>query len=104
VSPRATRARSAETEDLWGSSLGFFRVWVAHLGRQFGLLQELAGRDVGLTPSALAARCACHAPTVTAWCEAAHALGLLERTGGRYGLQTMCEGGGQANVTILERL
>jgi acetyl-CoA C-acetyltransferase len=31
-------------------------------------------------------------------------LSELERTGGRYGLQTMCEGGGQANVTILERL
>jgi len=28
----------------------------------------------------------------------------LERRGGRYGLQTMCEGGGQANVTIVERL
>ena len=28
----------------------------------------------------------------------------LERTEGRYGLQTMCEGGGQANVTIIERL
>jgi acetyl-CoA C-acetyltransferase len=28
----------------------------------------------------------------------------LERTGGRYGLQTMCEGGGQANVAIIERL
>ncbi len=28
----------------------------------------------------------------------------LERTGGRYGLQTMCEGGGQANATIIERL
>ncbi len=28
----------------------------------------------------------------------------LERTGCRYGLQTMCEGGGQANVTIIERL
>ncbi len=28
----------------------------------------------------------------------------LERTDGRYGLQVMCEGGGQANVTILERL
>ena len=28
----------------------------------------------------------------------------LERTGGRYGLQTMCEGGGQANVSIIERL
>jgi acetyl-CoA C-acetyltransferase len=31
-------------------------------------------------------------------------IGELERTGGRYGLQTMCEGGGQANVTIVERL
>ena len=28
----------------------------------------------------------------------------LERTKGKYGLQTMCEGGGQANVTIIERL
>jgi acetyl-CoA C-acetyltransferase len=28
----------------------------------------------------------------------------LERTGGRYGLQTMCEGGGQANATIIECL
>jgi acetyl-CoA C-acetyltransferase len=31
-------------------------------------------------------------------------IGELERSGGRYGLQTMCEGGGQANVTIVERL
>jgi acetyl-CoA C-acetyltransferase len=31
-------------------------------------------------------------------------LNELERTDGRYGLQTMCEGGGQANVTIIERL
>jgi acetyl-CoA C-acetyltransferase len=31
-------------------------------------------------------------------------LNELERTGGRYGLQTMCEGGGMANVTIIERL
>ncbi len=28
----------------------------------------------------------------------------LQRSGGRYGLQTMCEGGGQANVTIIERM
>ncbi len=31
-------------------------------------------------------------------------LGELERSGGRYGLQVMCEGGGQANVTIVERI
>ncbi|MBT8212493.1 MAG: thiolase family protein [Acidimicrobiia bacterium] len=28
----------------------------------------------------------------------------LERSGGRYGLQTMCEGGGMANATIIERI
>jgi acetyl-CoA acetyltransferase len=28
----------------------------------------------------------------------------LERTGGRWGLETMCEGGGMANATIIERL
>jgi acetyl-CoA acetyltransferase family protein len=28
----------------------------------------------------------------------------LERTGGRFGLQTMCEGGGMANATVIERL
>ena len=31
-------------------------------------------------------------------------LNQLESTGGRYGLQTMCEGGGQANATVIERL
>ena len=31
-------------------------------------------------------------------------LGVLERTGGRYGLQTMCEADGTANATIIERL
>ena len=31
-------------------------------------------------------------------------LHALVRTGGRYGMVTMCEGGGQANVTVIERL
>ena len=31
-------------------------------------------------------------------------LNQLEAVGGRYGFQTMCEGGGQANATVIERL
>ena len=31
-------------------------------------------------------------------------LNVLERTGGRWGLQTMCEGGGMANAMVIERL
>jgi acetyl-CoA acyltransferase len=34
----------------------------------------------------------------------ATAVGHLEATGGRYALQTMCEGGGMANATVIERL
>jgi acetyl-CoA acetyltransferase family protein len=34
----------------------------------------------------------------------ANLLGALEETGGRYGLQTMCESGGMANATLIERL
>lgn len=31
-------------------------------------------------------------------------IGVLEQSGGRYGLQVMCEAGGQANATIIERI
>ena len=31
-------------------------------------------------------------------------IGVLDATSRKYGMQTMCEGGGQANVTIIERL
>jgi acetyl-CoA acyltransferase len=34
----------------------------------------------------------------------ANLLAYLEQTGGRYGLQTMCESGGMANATLIERL
>ncbi len=34
----------------------------------------------------------------------ANLLARLEATGGRYGLQTMCESGGMANATLIERL
>ena len=79
-----SRARLVDPENFGDSSLGFYRVWVTHLGRRFGLLQELAEGEAPLTSAALAAKRACHAPTVAAWCEAAHALGLLERNRGRY--------------------
>ena len=50
-------------------------------------------------PSPSATRSACSGTKLLATL-----LNELERTGGRYGLQTMCEGGGMANATIIERL
>jgi acetyl-CoA acetyltransferase len=60
----------------------------------------------------IAALCAC----VAGACALGHPLGAtgaklmstlvmeLHRTGGKYGLQAICEGGGTANATIVERL
>jgi len=73
-------------DDFSHASLGFFRVWIAHLGRRYGLLQELAKAPGGRTPQALAARRRCDASAVVAWCESAHALGLLDRDGPRFQL------------------
>jgi acetyl-CoA C-acetyltransferase len=67
--------------------------WAKDLGADLGKVNVnggaiALGHPIGATGTKLMA---------TLLCE-------LERTGGRYGLQTMCEGGGQANVTIIERL
>jgi acetyl-CoA C-acetyltransferase len=67
----------------WAKDLGADRAKVNVNGGAIAL-----GHPIGATGTKLMA---------TLLCE-------LERTGGRYGLQTMCEGGGQANVTILERV
>jgi len=73
-------------EELSLASLGFFRVWTAHLGRRYGLLQALAEAPRGRTSRTLAARGGCDAAAVAAWCEAAHAFGLIEREGPRFSL------------------
>lgn len=78
------RSRPLGPDDLWDASLGFWRVWVVHLGRRFGLIDALAGARGGLTAPALA-RAAGQAPGPTAvWCEAALGLGVVEATGKRY--------------------
>ena len=54
-------------------------------------------RGAGPSPSAIR-----WGPAACAW--PATLLNQLEATGGRYGFQTMCEGGGQANALVIERL
>jgi acetyl-CoA acyltransferase len=67
--------------------------WLAETGADASRLNPLGGaialgHPLGATGARLATTLVHH----------------LRRTGGRYGLQTMCEGGGQANATIYERL
>src|SRR5687768_12759535 len=74
------KGRPKEFRQLWGYSVGFYGVWVAHVGRRVGLLQHIARSPA--SAAGLAAKLGLDAGAVRAWCSAAAALGLVgERKG-----------------------
>src|SRR6058998_236062 len=79
------KARSADLARLWGYSIGFYGVWLAHLGRQTGLLERLARRPVSINELVSAANM--HHPAVQAWCSAAMSYGLVIEKKGKLHLK-----------------
>jgi ubiquinone/menaquinone biosynthesis C-methylase UbiE len=79
------KARSADFARLWGYSVGFCGIWLAHLGRQTGLLERIAGRPASVNQLAFSAKM--HPPAVQAWCSAAVAYGLVSEKGGKMHLR-----------------
>jgi SAM-dependent methyltransferase len=71
---------------LLDSSLGFYRVWIVHLGRRYGILRTLAQSAGGLTAGDLADRTGLHEKGLKLWCEAAYSLGIFVRRSGKYRL------------------
>ncbi len=71
-------------EWLGESSQGFYRVWVIHLGRRYGILQALADSKEPLTPERVSTEARLYPQGVKLWCEAAYALGLVSRRAGGY--------------------
>ncbi len=69
------KSRSANFKKLWGHSVGFYGVWIAHIGRQTGLLERLATSPASVDD--LVAATKLHTPAVQAWCSAARAYGLV---------------------------
>ncbi len=72
---------SADFERLWIYSVGFYGVWVAHIGRQNGLFDRLAASPV--TIDNLATITGFYKPAVHAWCSAALAYGLINKKNGK---------------------
>lgn len=83
---RRHHGRARDLKAVEAAALGFSTVWAAHLGRRYGILQRLALSRGPLEAAGIARACKLHPPAVAAWLEAAHALRLVERTGGRYRL------------------
>ena len=73
--------RPKEFRRLWDYSVGFYGVWVAHIGRRVSLLQYIAHSPASAAD--LAAKLDLDAEAVEAWCSAAIALGLIEDRKGK---------------------
>jgi SAM-dependent methyltransferase len=71
------KSRSDDFERLWNYSVGFYAVWIAHVGRRMGLFSRLA--DSPATADGLAAAARLHGPSVEVWCSAANAYGFVHK-------------------------
>lgn len=80
------KARSVDFARLWGYSIGFYGVWLAHLGRQTGLLGRLASKPISINELISVAKL--HPPAVEAWCSAAVSYGFIHEKKGRLYLKT----------------
>jgi len=71
----------ADFERLWSYSVGFYGVWIVHIGRRAGLLARLA--DSPATVDNLAAATCLYRPAVQAWCSAAIAYKFVSKKSGK---------------------
>lgn len=77
----AWKARSVEFRKLWGYSVGFYGVWVAHVGRRAGLFEAIARRPI--SAAGLAVQAKLDQKAVEAWCSSATALGFVKQKGSK---------------------
>jgi hypothetical protein len=75
------KAHSADFARLWGYSVGFYGVWLAHVGRQTGLLERLA--DIPMSIDELISITKMHPPAVRTWCSVAISYGLVREKKGK---------------------
>jgi ubiquinone/menaquinone biosynthesis C-methylase UbiE len=67
--------RSADFERLWQYSVGFYGVWIAHIGRQLKLFNHIAAGPVSIEELIMNTKL--YAPAVRAWCSAAQSYRLI---------------------------
>jgi ubiquinone/menaquinone biosynthesis C-methylase UbiE len=79
------KQRSADFARLWGYSIGFYGVWIAHIGRQMKLLDCLSAGP--MTTDELIFTTRLYSPAVRAWCSAAQSYGLITKKKGKLQLK-----------------
>ncbi len=75
------KSRPAEFRRLWGYSVGFYGVWVGHIGRRMGLFERISKGS--LSPDQLASVAGLDRSAVRAWCSAAKSFGFVKQRKGK---------------------
>ena len=65
----------------WNFSIGFYAIWIAHLGRKMKLFEEIAKGPINI--QTLIKRTGLHAPAVHAWCSSAYAFEIINKIGNK---------------------
>jgi SAM-dependent methyltransferase len=70
--------------NIWESAIGFYRIWIIHLGRRYGLFGLFEHNQEPISGDELAVSSGLAKEPVSTWCDAAHSLGLLRKRGKKY--------------------
>jgi SAM-dependent methyltransferase len=70
--------------NIWESALGFYRIWIIHLGRRYRLFSSFEHRSKPISGDELAESLGLAKEPVSIWCDTAHSLGLLRKKGKKY--------------------
>jgi ubiquinone/menaquinone biosynthesis C-methylase UbiE len=79
------KQHSADFARLWGYSVGFYGVWIAHIGRQMKLFDCLSASPMTIDELIFTTRL--YSSAVRAWCSAAHWYGLITKKNGKLQLK-----------------
>ncbi len=83
--PRLGPKWDDEFDVIWDSATGFYRVWLIHLGRRYGMLQAMNGSSP-TSAAALADRLSLSSDAVGLWLDAAYSLGMVDKSSRGYSL------------------
>lgn len=76
--------RDRDFLEIWNSVIGFYKIWILHLGRRYNILRTLAREKNPLSASDLSKSVQLPERAVSLWCDAAYSAGFVEKEGSGY--------------------
>jgi len=82
--PKSVTEQNQHFLKIWESAIGFYRIWIIHMGRRYGFFNAFAQILEPVSSDELAESLRLAKKPVATWCDVAYSLGLLRRIGSKY--------------------